>query len=594
MSSTENLPKDKDKLQLYKMRHSAEHVLTQAMHNLYGKDKIIMAMGPATEDGFYFDFDTPKNFEISEENFPEIEKEMQQIINKDLPIKKKKLTVKKARKLFANNPYKQEWLDEIEKENEKVTVFWTGDNFVDLCSGPHVDSTSKIGPFKLLSIAGAYWRGDEDNKMLTRIYGTAFSTKAKLEDHLEKLEMAKKRDHKKLGKKLDLFTFSDQIGSGLPLWTPQGTVLRELLDNYVWQLRKKHGYQKVEIPHITKKDLFETSGHWDKFKDELFKIKTREGHMFAMKPMNCPFHAKIYDRKQHSYRDLPQRYANTTMVYRDEQTGELSGLSRVRCITQDDAHIFCRKSQTQKEMSIIWDIVNEFYSAVGFDLWVSLSLSDPKNPEAYMGKPEDWETSEKELKKLVQARNVKVKEEIGEAAFYGPKIDFMATDSLGREWQVATIQLDMNMPENFDLTCVNEEGEHERIVMIHAAIMGSIERYLSILIEHFAGNFPLWLAPTQLILLTISDKQNDYAKNLKTKLQKQGFRVKLDNSNKTLSKKIALAIKEKPPYIGIIGSEEKSNNTLTLKNRQDKQTTLPIEKVIEKLSKEVSEKTLTP
>ena len=376
-----------------------------------------------------------------------------------------------------------------------------------------------------------------------------------------------KPDHKKLGQELDLFCFSDLVGSGLPLWTPKGTIIRNLLDDFVWQLRKKHGYQQVDIPHLTKKDLYEKSGHWDKFKDELFQIKTREGHLLALKPMNCPHHIQIFDRKPHSWRDLPQRYASTTKQYLDEQTGELNGLARVLAITIDDAHVFCRKSQVKEEFLKIWDIIEEFYKIIGFDLTIRLSFHDPKNKEKYLGTAEMWQSAENQLREIAKEKKVKAPEVLGEAAFYGPKIDFIAHDSLEREWQVATIQLDLNLPERFDLTCVNEQGEKERLVMIHCAIMGSIERYLAILLEHFNGALPLWLSPVQVAILPISDKLNDYAQKIADNLEAENIRTEIYDRNDTIGKKIREAETQKIPYLAVVGEKEEKNNTLSLRQR---------------------------
>ena len=588
-----------DKSDLWKLRHTAEHVLHQAVKELY--PSVHLAMGPATEEGFYFDFDSSPEgggaVKISEEDFPQIEAKMQEIIDLDLPLIEKEVLVAEARELFAGNPYKQEWVDEIEEKGELVTVYWTGKPgsdraMVDLCAGPHVASTGQVKAFKLLSVAGAYWHGDEKNKMLTRIYGVAFPSQEELDKYLSLLKESKKRDHKILGPRMDLFTFSELVGPGLPLWAPKGALMRHLLDDFVWELRQERGYERVEIPHITKRSLYETSGHWDKFADELLHIKTREGHEFAMKPMNCPHHTQIYARKPHSYREMPQRYANTTMVYRDEQTGELSGLSRVRSITQDDAHVFCRKSQAAEEMGKIWDIINEFYSAVGFKLWVRLSLSDPDQMEKYLGKRADWEYAEEQLRQLAKSRDEGVQEVVGEAAFYGPKLDFMAEDSLGREWQVATIQLDMNMPENFDLTCINEAGEKERIVMLHAAIMGSIERYISILIEHFAGKFPVWLAPVQVKLLPISQNHHQYAQELVKKLTAADFRVELDDRSETLSAKIRDAQLEQIPYMAVVGDKEMEAESIAVRAREGgQQTVISVAEFIEKLKTEVEDRT---
>ncbi|MFZ5390932.1 MAG: threonine--tRNA ligase, partial [Patescibacteria group bacterium] len=381
---------------------------------------------------------------------------------------------------------------------------------------------------------------------------------------------AKKRDHKILGPLLDLFTFSDLVGSGLPLWTPKGTLMRHLLDEYVWQLRRARGYERVEIPHITKKDLYERSGHWEKFQNELFKITTREGHIFAMKPMNCPHHTQIYKRRQWSYRELPQRYANTTMCYRDEQSGELNGLSRVRSFAQDDAHVFCRLSQVKEEFLKIWDIVNEFYNTFGFVLSVRLSIHDPKHPELYLGDKENWAFAEKTLNDIIAEKEITWYPGIGEAAFYGPKLDFMAQDSLGRAWQVATIQLDMNLPDRFDLSCVNEKGEDERIVMIHAAIMGSIERFFSILIEHTAGSFPLWLSPIQVKLLPVGENHLDYCYKLAEQLNQSDIRTEIDEANETVGNKIRKATQEKIPYSLVIGDKEIDSGQLAVRIRGQK------------------------
>ncbi len=553
--------KTQDNLQ--NLRHSCAHLLAAAVTELWPDAK--RAIGPAIENGFYYDFDFTKP--ISEEDFPKIEKKMHEILKTWKNMTGEEITTQEARKLFKNEPYKLELIDEFSKERQKLTIY-KSENYTDLCKGGHAQNPQKeIGAFKLLSIAGAYWHGDEKNKMLTRIYGTAFPTQKELDEYLHMLEEAKKRDHKKLGKELGLFIFSDLVGPGLPLWTPKGTLLRNLLDNYVWELRQKRGYQKVTIPHITKKELYETSGHWDKFSEELFKIKTREGHIFAMKPMNCPHHTQIYASVTRSYRDLPQRYAETTTCYRDEQTGELSGLSRTRAFTQDDAHVFARKNQVKEEFNKIWDIVQTFYSAFGFSLNIRLSFHDPDNFKAYLGTPDMWQQAEKAIREIADERNVKYVEAKGEAAFYGPKIDFMAKDSLGRNWQVATIQLDINMPERFNLFCINEKGEEERIVMIHAAIMGSIERFLSILIEHYAGAFPLWLAPIQIVLLPITDRHNDYAIKVNKELLAQGIRSEIDFRPERLQAKIRNATLQKVPFMGIIGDKEIANEAIAVRTR---------------------------
>jgi threonyl-tRNA synthetase len=555
------------KEELAALRHSAAHLLGAAVMELWPEAKL--TIGPSIDDGFYYDVDLGDEV-ISEKNFPKIEKKMKQLVKQWKAFEKHEVSKDEALNHYAKNEYKQELINEFAEEGKKLSIYQSG-NFKDLCRGGHTEEPSKeLKHFKLLSVAGAYWRGDENKKMLTRIYGTVFFSAEELNAFIEMREEAKKRDHKVLGPKLDLFTFSEKVGSGLPLWTPKGTLLRNLLDDYVQELRKEKGYTKVEIPHITKKDLYETSGHWQKFADELFKIETREKHLFAMKPMNCPHHTQIFDRKPHSYREMPQRYANTTMVYRDEQSGELAGLSRVRCITQDDAHVFCRENQVADEAYAIWDIIESFYKATGFgELKIRLSLHDPNNFDAYLGDKERWEFAENQLRDLLKERGAEYFEAEGEAAFYGPKIDFMAYDSLGREWQVATIQIDRNMPERFELFCINEAGEKEQVVMLHAAIMGSIERFMSILIEHHAGAFPTWLAPTQVSLLPIADRHVEFCQQIAAQLDEKGIRVAIDDSTERLSKKIRNAQLEKVPYMLVIGDEEVESNQVGVRDRKE-------------------------
>ena len=573
---------------LNEVRHSLAHLLGAAVLELYPGSKL--AIGPAIDDGFYYDVDV--SGKISDDDLSRIEVEMHKILKSWEKFEAIKETEESAKARYVGNPYKKELIEEVAKKGEEITSYKSG-RFVDLCRGGHVKSAKEISPnaFKLSHVAGAYWRGDEKNQMLTRIYGLAFETKKELDEHITMLEEAKKRDHKKLGPELDLFTFSELVGSGLPLWTPKGTLLRNLLDDYVWKLRKKYDYQQVDIPHITKRGLYEKSGHWEKFKNELFRIKTREGHELILKPMNCPHHTQIYARKSHSYRELPQRYANTTKVYRDEQSGELAGISRVLSITQDDAHVFCRQIQVKDEMLKIWDIVTEFYGSFGFPIAVSLSLSDPNHSEKYLGSPEKWKDAEEQLRKVVKEKKVKIIEAIGEAAFYGPKIDFIAKDSIGREWQVATIQLDMNMPERFDLTCVNEKGEKERIVIIHAAIMGSIERFLSVIIEHYAGAFPVWLSPIQAIVLPITEKQNKWADEVTEQLKESGIRVEVNKDNETLGKKIREAEKQKTPYILIIGDKEIKSKAVAVRQRNSGDLgQMKLKEFIKQIEKEIANK----
>jgi threonyl-tRNA synthetase len=568
------------------IRHSLAHLLAAAVLKEFPKAKL--AIGPVIENGFYYDFKLPRP--LTSEDLKGFEKTMRELAKQKLPFSGKKVTPAEARKIFKEQPFKLELVKDFVKEKKGLSVYKTGDVFLDLCRGGHVKNTSEIPAdgFRLDKIAGAYWRGDEKNPMLTRIYGLAFNSKKELGDYVKMQEEAKKRDHKILGPALDLFTFSDLVGAGLPLWTPKGTLLRNVLDDFVWELRKKYGYQKVEIPHITKKDLYETSGHWEKFQEDLFKVKTRENHLFAMKPMNCPHHTQIYARRPWSYRELPQRYANTTMCYRDEQTGELSGLSRARSFTQDDAHVFCRLGQAKEEFLKIWDIVHEFYDKFGFNLRIRVSTHDPKHPEKYLGDKKKWAFAEKMLREIVKSKKADTYEGVGEAAFYGPKLDFMAKDSLGREWQVATIQLDVNMPERFNLTCTNEEGKPERIVMIHAAIMGSIERFLSIIIEHFAGDFPAWLAPIQTRVVPVSDRHRIYGEKILEKLGNAGIRADMAGEGETLGKNIRQGELEKIPYLLVIGDREMEKNSVNARERHVKETKdYSVEEFVRKISEAI-------
>ena len=571
---------------LEQIRHSLAHLLAAAVGELYPEAK--NTIGPAVDNGFYYDFEFPAGVVISEKELPKIEKVMRKILSTWKDFEKISVSANEARKQFADNPYKLELIDEITNKGEKVTLYKSG-KFIDLCRGGHADMVDmKTDSFKLERVAGAYWRGDEKNKMLTRIYGLAFTSKAELDAYVVQMEEAKKRDHKKIGRELGLFVFSELVGSGLPLWTPKGTILRDLLDAYVWELRRERGYMRVTIPHITKKDLYEKSGHWTKFKDELFKIETREGHTFAIKPMNCPHHTQIYDAELRSYRDMPQRYAETTMVYRDEQSGELCGLSRVRSITQDDAHVFCRENQIEEEMLAVWDIIDKFYGTFGFGLRVRLSLHDPEHFEKYIGSRETWERAEKKIKAIVEKRGAKnVMDGLGEAAMYGPKIDFMATDSIGRTEQVATIQLDFNMPERFELKCVNEKGEKEQIVMIHCAIMGSIERFLATLLEHTAGNLPLWLSPVQIKIAPVRESNYARATEIDEILKVANLRVDTDVSDTGFGKKVREAKNQKIPYTIIIGDKDMEKGVVTLESRdRGKIGEMKVEEVVKKLVEE--------
>lgn len=576
---------------LEEKRHTLAHVLAAAVLERYPHAKA--TIGPAIETGFYYDFDFKGGDAPGEADLPSLTDSMREILADWSTMSGTEVSEKDAKDRFAGNEYKIELIDEIASKGETITLYTAG-GFTDLCRGGHSEQPAKeiaLDSFELDRIAGSYWRGDEKKPALTRIYGLAFETKEDLDAYKEQIQEAKKRDHRKLGQELDLFSFSPLVGSGLPLWTPKGTHIRHKLDEFVWELRKKNGYERVTIPHITKKDLYETSGHWAKFADELFRIKTREGKEYALKPMNCPHHTQIFDRKPHSYRDMPQRYAETTMVYRDEQSGELGGLTRVLSITQDDSHVFCRHNQVKEEFFRIWDMVDTIYNTFNFTLKVRLSFHDPENMDKYLGTPETWQQAEDAIREIAQERNADYFEAQGEAAMYGPKLDFMATDSMGRQHQVATIQLDMLQPERFNLTCINEKGEKERVVMIHCAIMGSFERFGAVLIEHLGGNFPVWLSPVQVRILPVSEKHAAYADTVRTALAEVGVQVELDAANDSLGKRIRSAKSERIPYLLIVGDTEQTNGSITIEGRDTgKEENVPVATFVERILKEIRER----
>lgn len=581
--------------QLAHMRHTLAHLLAAAILELHPETKL--TIGPAVDNGFYYDIQLPAGTDpISDKDLPKILKAMKKLLPSWKKFEHREVSASEARELFAGNPFKLELIEEIAAKGEAITLYTCG-KFTDLCRGGHVENPAAeidADAFTLDRVAGAYWRGDEKNPMLTRIYGLAFATKAELDEYLHIREEARKRDHKKIGKEMGLFAFSELVGAGLPLWTPKGTIIRELLNDYVWELRKAKGFQKVAIPHITKKSLYEVSGHWSKFSDELFKIKTREDHLFAMKPMNCPHHTQIFASSPKSYRDMPQRYCETTMVYRDEQSGELSGLSRVLSITQDDAHIFCRTNQIKQEFFAVWDIIDTFYKTFGFnELKIRLSRHDPASFEKYLGTPEIWKGAEDQLAELLKERGVtEYIDGLGEAAMYGPKLDFIAKDSIGRTLQLATIQLDFNQPKSFGLECTNEKGEKEQIVMIHCAIMGSIERFMSVLIEHYGGNFPLWLSPTQIRVLPVGEAHVAYAKTVADTLAAQDIRVELEDQDVGLGKKVRAAKVDKVPYFLIIGDKETESKKITIESREKGNIgALSLDEVVTKFVKEITDKT---
>ncbi len=560
----------KEATHLFKSRHSLAHVLLMAISKHF--PDALPTIGPVTENGFYYDVDFGTK-KIGQDDLQMLEDEMKKILAENLDFVVETITQEKAKELFAANHFKLEIIDGITAKNgaTSLTLYHTGKNFFDLCEGPHVANTKEIpiDSFKLTSVAGAYWRGDEKNPMLTRIYGIAFENKEELDMFILQQEEAKKRDHRILGQQLKLFTFSPLVGPGLPLWTPRGTILRQKIDTYVQELRSRYDYQSVAIPHITKKDLYVKSGHWEKYAEDLFKIETRDGHIYCMKPMNCPHHAQIYASELRSYKELPVRYSETTAVYRDEQSGELAGLSRVLSITQDDAHVFCRESQLEAEIEGVWELIETFYKTFGFNN-LTPRFSRRDSDAKFKGADELWEKAENAIKNLIdkKAKDTWV-DGPGEAAFYGPKVDFMAKDSIGRSHQVGTIQVDFVQPSNFGLECVNEEGKREPIVMIHCAIAGSLERFLSVYIEHVAGNFPLWMSPTQISLLPISDKHHGYAEKVEKELKEYGLRVELDSSKEGLGKKIRAVREMKTPYWAVIGDAEVANGTVTLEHRTD-------------------------
>lgn len=588
------------------MRHSLAHIMAQAVQHLWPQAKF--GVGPAIEQGFYYDIDLG-DVTISEADFGTIEKEMRRIIARDLPFTHRDVPVDEAIAWAkeTDQPYKVELLNDLKRSGttiakelagealgsaaegeskiETVSLYSQGD-YTDLCRGGHVESTGKVGAFKLLRVAGAYWRGDETRPQMQRLYGVAFATQAELDSYLQMREEAKKRDHRKLGKELDLYTMSPLVGVGLPLFTPRGTILRDKAAQLSNQLREKYGFAKVWTPHITKKDLYETSGHWAKFGDELFLVTSQEtSDKMALKPMNCPHHTQIFASQPRSYRDMPVRYLETTTDYRDEKTGELGGLSRVRSLTQDDSHVFCRPDQIEQEMSNLLACAEELYRIVGMKLRVRLSYRD--EGEGYLGAPELWQSAQAQLKAAVMAKQLDYFEQEGEAAFYGPKIDFMATDAIGREHQVATVQLDFVQPERFGLEYTDEAGEMARPVMIHSALLGSIERFLSVFIEHTAGWFPFWIAPEQVRILTINNTVEDYVDEITSVLKTvvlmrpikyNEVRYTTDMRNESLGKKIREATVVKIPVQIIVGPRDKANRQVSVRTQQG-ETTVPLDEL---------------
>lgn len=572
------------------IRHTLAHLLVAAMKELYPGAQ--NAIGPAIDDGFYQDFDLPKP--VSIDDFPKIEKKMREILKTWDKFTRQEVTLEEAKAEFAWNPYKTELIEEFAKDGKKIT-FYTSGSLIDLCKGGHLEHPNKELPadaFKLDRVAGAYWRGNEKNKMLTRIYGLAFGNKEELNAYIKQREEAEKRDHRKLGAQLDLFTISQKVGKGLPLFTPKGTLLRELLNDYSQSLREKKGWQKVWSPHITKNELYKTSGHWDKFGAELFLVESQEtSDELVMKPMNCPHHQQIYASSPHSYRELPIKYMETTTVYRDEKAGELLGLSRVRCITQDDGHAFCTPDQIEEIFEEIIEITKTFYEVIGMKIQARLSFRDPNEPKKYLGEPELWEKAQTILLKMAKKKELDYFVAEGEAAFYGPKIDFMAKDAIGREHQLATPQLDFIQPKRFELTYTDNEGKNQTPVMIHFALMGSIERFLSVYIEHTEGNFPLWLAPVQVKIIPVRQNHNEYAKGVFELLKENNIRAELDDKDENLGTKVRDAKNNKMPYLIVIGDKEIEADKITLESRDNGQLgQISKEELLKKLLEEIKNK----
>ncbi len=585
-------------------RHSGSHIMTAAVRMMFPNIK--MGVGPWTDDGFYQDFDFGEE-KISDSEFKEIEKKMRWIVNKNFPIRRYETDYKTAKKLFAHDPFKLELIEDLKKDGEKVFSFYDfGEQekpfYRDLCAGPHLNSTGELGAFKLMKLAGAYWRGDEKNQMLTRIYGTAFDTKEELDEYLYQIEEAKKRDHRVLGKQLGLYTIDPEVGLGLPLWKPNGATMLMVIKRWFEDHQLRRGYIPVMTPHIGRKALWEMSGHWGFYNNSMYppielgqtladyqdKRKPDENEIYLLKPMNCPFHIKIYTSDPHSYRDFPLRYYEFGTVYRFEQKGELGGLTRVRGFTQDDAHIMCRRDQLAKEFGDVIDfgkfVLEETF---GFTINMYASFRDPKKKEKYLGKDKDWEIAEKTIVDILNKKKIPFVLDIGEAAFYGPKVDFKVKDSLGREWQLSTVQFDFNLPARFEMKYVNEKGEEEQPFMIHRALLGSLERFAAILIEHYAGAFPFWFAPVQVAILPVAAIHESYGEEVEKKLREKLIRIDRYDTRDSLDKRIRDSQMRKIPYTVIVGNKEKDENTVTIrKYGEEKQKVMKLEDFLAQLESE--------
>jgi threonyl-tRNA synthetase len=553
---------------IQRMRHSAAHVMAEAVQEIFPDAKF--AIGPAIEDGFYYDFDLSRP--LTPEDLPDIEQRMARIVAGKYPFLRDRWPREKALEYFRDNdqPYKVEIIENL--PDAEVGIYQQ-DTFLDLCRGPHVENTGQIGPFKLMRVAGAYWRGDEHRPMLQRIYGTAWFNQEELDQYLWRLEEAQKRDHRKLGRELKLFVLSDDLPAGVPMFLPRGETLRYEMESYVRKTQEKYGYQHVWTAHLGKVRLYKTSKHWYTYRDNMFPVmqgeqELSEDEAYVLKPMNCPHHITLYKSQMHSYRELPVRYAEFATLYRYEKAGTLTGLARVRSLTQDDAHVFLRPDQIQEEFDRAVNLTLEVFSTYGLeDYWISLSLRDPLKKEDYVGSDEVWEKAENALRSAVENRGIAYKAVLGEAAFYGPKLDFMVRDALGREWQCATIQLDFNQPNNFELEYIGEDGQAHRPVMIHRAVTGSTERFMAMIIEHFAGAFPVWLAPLQAMVIPIADRHNDYANRVLETLKAAGIRAEVDTRGERMNAKVRDAQMQKIPYMLVVGDREAADNAVSVRLR---------------------------
>lgn len=551
---------DKELLELEKLRHSAAHVMADAVKRLFPGVRI--TIGPAIEDGFYYDFDYERPF--TEEDLAKIEEEMGRIVKAKIPFVREEVTRDEAREIFKDEPFKLEIIDEF-PEGETITVYRHGD-FVDLCRGPHVENTGKVGAFKLLSVAGAYWRGDETRQQLQRIYGTAFFDKKDLKDYLEKLEEAAKRDHRKLGKELELFSTMEEMGPGLVLWHPKGGRIRTVMENFWREEHVKNGYEILYTPHIARLDLWKTSGHWEFYRENMYSPMVVDDIEYELKPMNCPFHIEVYKSRLRSYREFPMRWAELGTVYRYERSGVLHGLMRVRGFTQDDAHIFCRSDQLGDEIKRTFDFSLHILRSFGFsDFDIFLSTK----PEKHVGSDSAWELAESALKKTLDGSGLKYEVDPGEGVFYGPKIDIKIKDTLGRSWQCTTIQVDFNLPERYHMEYVGSDGARHQPIMIHRALMGSLERFFGVLVEHYAGAFPTWLAPVQATVISVSESQADYARKVGEQLVDKGFRVEVDDRNEKLGFKIREGRLAKVPYMLVVGGKEVEAQTVAVRSRDE-------------------------